>query len=302
MKSRRLTLAPPPTRLFYCRPHLTCVYYNNKHTLVKYILVVLFQMPYHDCPATDVPSPLPCPSCPVLALIFWPSILCFLSWLYYPDCLLWLPSPGCLFPPVLSQLSCSIALVSCSPVPPVLSLLPLLICPGWPVWPTCPDWPVWAVQSSVVSDFMSQMSCPHFTIMAVLPQLSDLNCPVPPALFLLSCSGRHDLAILSSLYCLCCTIPTVFFSSCLAWLCRPICPAPAFLSPERCPPVLCLLCFHCPVLSVLSYMPCPRYTVMEILYRVSCPVCPGLSSHGWSKIEDKKRKTMKKFPFPETWR
>jgi hypothetical protein len=56
--------------------------------------------------------------------------------------------------------------------------LPRLTCLGCPVQ-----------HHSHVSDVK-----PHFTVMGVLPRLSHLNCPAPPALFLLSCSGHPVLS------------------------------------------------------------------------------------------------------------
>jgi hypothetical protein len=87
------------------------------------VSLVLSQLPYPECPATVVPSLFPCPTCPVL------SDLSRLS------------CPPILFtyhvPLVLSQLSCSIALVHSSLVPSVRSLLSY---PGVPsLCPFLPD-------------------------------------------------------------------------------------------------------------------------------------------------------------------
>jgi hypothetical protein len=59
------------------------------------VSVVPPQTSYPDCPFMVVPPPLSCPSCPLLAVIFWPSCPLFQSWLYCPDCLLWLSFTGC---------------------------------------------------------------------------------------------------------------------------------------------------------------------------------------------------------------
>jgi hypothetical protein len=93
-----------------------------------------------------VPSRLSCLSCPVLAVIFWPFCLCFLSWLHYPvglsdfpvpAILSWLSCPRCPIPAVLP--SCPVPAIlsqlsySGCPVPAVLSLLPCPCCSVLPV-------------------------------------------------------------------------------------------------------------------------------------------------------------------------
>jgi hypothetical protein len=148
---------------------------------------VLSEWSYPRCPlstARVVPSRLSypgwlsCPSCPVLAVIFWP--FCFVSSLYstipsvfsdfpVPAFLFWLSCPSCLVPAVLPQLSYT----SC-PIPAVLSSLS---CPGLP-----------------------RMTCPRCPMSTDLPWLSHpLSCPSCPVLVVLSCPV---LAVLSLLSCL----------------------------------------------------------------------------------------------------
>jgi hypothetical protein len=127
---------------------------------------------------------------------------------------------------------------------------------------------------------MSQMSCPNFTVMAVLQQLSHLSYHVPAAL-----SFYHVLAILPSLSCPVCTI-SILFSGCpvlavLPKLSCPSNPSPVFLSPA-----LDLLSYsYCPVLFVLSYMSCPGAQSWK-----SYTDCPVLAVHGCPYMADKKFK------------
>jgi hypothetical protein len=110
-----------------------------------------------SCPGCPVPAVLSgwscprCPlsrsfcfSCPVLAVMFWPFSLCFLSWPYYPVCLLRLSCPGCPVPKILSRLSC-------------------LSCP--------------------IPAFLSQLSCSGCPVPAVLFRLSCSGCPIPAVVF-----------------------------------------------------------------------------------------------------------------------
>ncbi len=109
--------------------------------------------------AAVVPSRLSCLSCPVLAAIFWPFCLCFLSSLYY-----------------------SVSL-SYFPVPVLLSTLSYFGCPVPAFCPGCP-----------LQDVLYQLSC-----LAVLSQLSHPDCPVPAALSQLpsfsSCSAQTPLVL-----------------------------------------------------------------------------------------------------------
>ncbi len=106
-----------------------------------------------------------------------------------------------------------------------------------------------------VPDVMHQLYC-HGCSATVIP--SQLSCPSGPVL--LSYSTHPLLSFLSCLY----------HPSCLLWLSCPCCPAQAFLSKLSClsiivpssfAPAALYLCHnlplpHCPVLSVLFYMPC----------------------------------------------
>ncbi len=128
------------------------------------VSVVLSQLPYPECPATVVPSLLPCRICPVLS---------DLSRLSSPPILSTYPVP-----PVLSQLSCSIALVHSSPVPTVRSFLSYHGIPS--LCSFLPDQPRLTCQAN-----LSRLIClgypaslpascprcdgPNFTDMAVLP-------------------------------------------------------------------------------------------------------------------------------------
>jgi hypothetical protein len=116
---------------------------------------VLPQLSCHGCIGTVVPSRLPCPSCPVLAVMFWPalsSLSCaaVLSLKSFLAILSRLSSPGphsrpscplCPVPTVLSLKSCP----SC-PAPELLApaLLYPLSCPSCHVWLSCrlscPGW------------------------------------------------------------------------------------------------------------------------------------------------------------------
>jgi hypothetical protein len=107
------------------------------------------------CPVPDIffqrcgcTIPVVLSYCPVLAAIFWPFCLCFLSWLYYPVSLSNFPVPV-----LLSLLSCS----GC-PVPAVLS------------WLSCPSCPIPAV-------------LPGCSVTAVPSPLSCPCCPLPAVLF-----------------------------------------------------------------------------------------------------------------------
>jgi hypothetical protein len=175
---------------------------------------------------------------------------------------------------------------------------------------------------------MPQQPCPQLSwcrcpvLVSFLPGLysfSHTSCPVPyvpfnctvmgdPATFVpsfvlsrLSCLCCRVLAVPSALSCPACTILT-FLAGCPVQLSFSGCPvlvvffqlsfpvilSPALLSLLSC---LCITFSHCPVLSLLSRMPCPR-----------CPLPPGcpiplvllvilswLSSAvftGWTKIEE----------------
>jgi hypothetical protein len=107
------------------------------------ILVGLAQMSYQ----------LSCQNFPIPVVLSFLSfsghpLLSFLSWLYYPDCLLWLYCTGCPTPAFLSRLSCP----DC-PVPAIL------------LWLSCP--------SSLAPALLSQVTFP----LHVLVVLSSLSCP-----------------------------------------------------------------------------------------------------------------------------
>ncbi len=130
----------------------------------------------------------------------------------------------------------------------------------------------------------SQLSCTSCHVLLSCsghPVLSSLSCLYHPYYLRLSCPGCPILAVLPRLSCL-------------------SCPAPAFLSPALfpCCPVF-LSCFYCPVLSVLSYMPCPRSYVLEILPWLSWLSRAVLT---WLIIKWRIVQQMKgKIYFPETW-
>jgi hypothetical protein len=191
----------------------------------------------------SVPFQTPIPT--VLPRLSPPAVLCFLScsgcpflsWLYYPDCLLRLHCPvspvpvSCPAGPdldVLSQVSCSSTLVPSSSVPWLSSSNDL--CPGR----------TGTVGSPAQTDFsrlscpnvMSQMSCPDCIVMAVLPWLS---CPVD----------------LSSI---------VMF-----------CPFPAVPPPHSCPRLCCprLFCPRCLVFAFISHCRVPPVLSPDALSKVS---------------------------------
>jgi hypothetical protein len=109
------------------------------------------------------PTRLSCPSCPVLAAIFWPSgpflsVLAVISRLSFLSvCHVPLPVPA-----VLSQLSC----LSC---PAKKNRIPALLSPLY--WPCCH-----ILAFSVVSN-LSSLTCPDRPVQA---NLSSLTCPAWP--------------------------------------------------------------------------------------------------------------------------
>jgi hypothetical protein len=181
-------------------------------------------------------------------------------------------------------------------LPPVLSVLSRLTCPGLSVSPTCPD-------------LLLRLSCPGCPVMAVLQQLSCLGRPI------LSCSGRPEVSFLPRLSPLGCFVlialswlsyPAVL-SSCLVlvfmfllsgpdcpvylscprssvsdallWLPCLWCHVPAILSslfgPGSCQTNLPrLTCLGCHVTAVLPRMSRPGCPVLIVLYGLSCPACP----------------------------
>jgi hypothetical protein len=125
-----------------------------------------------SCPISVTLSYLPCPICSV------PPVLSV-----YP------------VPPVLSQLSCSIALVHRSPFPTVRSLLYVLA--SRPLCPVLPDMSRLNCQSNLSTrtclgschGFPTQLSCPSCTVL--------LSCPGHPFLSFLSCLYHPDILQLS---------------------------------------------------------------------------------------------------------
>ncbi len=220
---------------------------------------VLTHLSWPICPDPSLLSQLSCPSCPVTAALPRPPCQ-MLFWRH------------CHVLPVLSKLSCSIALVPSSPSPQsgpcrhVLSSRPL-----------CP----------VLTD--------RYHVPDVVSQLYSDGCPATVVLFklfrpsfpvLLSCSGYPGLSFLSPA------------PSLLSSLSCPGCPAQAFLSQLICPgifmtpalmPLLsCIFCDGFIALScfVLYALSCPVNPILTALYWLSCPGCPGLSLQGWPKIEE----------------
>ncbi len=193
-------------------------------------MIVLSQLSHPLCL-----SCLSCPCCHVLAILSPVPFLAELSWVS-PLAVLSCPAcpVGLLFLPVLSQLSCSIALVPSSPVPTVWSLLS---CPGIQFSLPCPvclvkvdlsgrplriDCLGCAVQCPRRCHVMPQLYCHGCPATVVRWQFSCPNCP-----HLLSCTGHPVLSFLSCLYysaavlpqhscpqlfCPCCPVFVVMFS------------------------------------------------------------------------------------------
>jgi hypothetical protein len=126
---------------------------------------------------------------------------------------------------------------------------------------------------------MSLMSCPNFTVMAVLPQLPHLSCPV-----LLSCSDHPVLSVLSCLFypdILWLSYPGCTVLADLPRLSCPSCPAPAFLSPALFP--------RCPVFFLMFSLPCPICLVLHALSSKSYTDCPVLADWGSPYMADRKK-------------
>jgi hypothetical protein len=190
---------------------------------------------YLGCPVPDVlswlsakvvPSRFPCPSCPVLTVMFSPSchpfpVLAVFNLISSLAILSRLSCPCYPIPTVLSQLSfpeCSVpAALTQFPAPALLSpaLLSPLPCPGCHVLAVLSCQSIQTNLSGLscsschVLDVLSQLYC-HGHSSPVLVVLSQLCC-------LLSCPCFHVLAFLSSLSCTGCTLPTILSS----------CPVPA---------------------------------------------------------------------------
>ncbi len=141
---------------------------------------VLSEWPCPRCPistAMVVPSLLSCPSYTVLAVIFRPFCLCFLYWMYYSLCPLWLSSP------------CSPVQLFC-PCCPILAVLSRLSCPAVLFWPSCPL--SYLITPIVISSFPAQyiiilLSSP---LCLVLHALSQVSSPGNPVLTVLSWLSR----------------------------------------------------------------------------------------------------------------
>jgi hypothetical protein len=198
-----------------------------------------------------------------------------MSWLYNPNCPLWLSSvlfrlscPGYIVPVVLSQLFCSSTLILSSFVPH-FSLIAVMS------WPSCPLCPVLSrltcqarlsrltILGSLVPGVLSGLFCPSCHVPDVLlsvflPQLSHLGCSVPAVLAVMiwpSCSLFPVLTVQS-----CLSSPAV-----LSRLSGPGCPVPAVLSQLSCPSF--------PVPAFLSQLSCPSFPVPAALPQLSCPSC-----------------------------
>ncbi len=199
-----------------------------------------------SCLVRVVLSKMSCPGCSLSTGTVVPSWLPYLSWM---SCTRYLLSIAVVVPSRLSCLSCS-----------VLAAI---------FWPFClcsyPDCTI----PSVFLTFLSQFSCPHFPVLAVLTGLSWPGCLV--------------LAVLSKLS----------YTSCPAWLFCPSYPIPTVLSllpSPSCPflaaqprhPLSSDLWCHCHALavlsSVLSRLTNPgwplRLTYEASLSRQTCPGCP----------------------------
>ncbi len=208
-------------------------------------------------------------------VIVWMTTF-FFSWKHRPlepIVLYWLSVPSrltsLLWPVPKSSHGCS-----------VLAVLSLLCCSGYPVLPfllrpSCPRWPFqvdlsdWPVQTE-----LSRLSCLSFPVMAILIRLSCFSCPVPAVL---SC---HVPALLTHLQScrLPCPVPDALFQ-----LSCPCCHVLAILSPARptCPllsyPVYPASAVLSWLLLVLSWLSCPGCLVSAVLSLMSCSGHPLLS-------------------------
>ncbi len=223
----------------------------------------------------------------------WP-----IGWPFQAD-LCWLTCLGCMssygypFSVVLAQQSCP----SCH----VVAILSSRFCSGWPVQVYPPDHPVQTDLSLLLSsDVLSQLSwcpvlvvlsqlyCPGYLVLVVLPVLplrSCLGCPAPAVLTcllavlsVLSCKGCPATVVLSRLFLsswpvLSCHVLTIWLSV-LTWL---SCPRGFVLAV-----VSLLSCSGRPVLSESSLTcsawlfrsTCLSRDVPAVLSRLYCPGCP----------------------------
>ncbi len=112
--------------------------------------VPIVQMPCPDCPAKVILFPLPFPIFLSLLSRYGHPVLCFLSWLHYPDSLDWLSCPvprrpclACSVPAVLLTRSCPQLTCPHSPVLAVVSWHPSYpSCPCQPIQADLSGWPV----------------------------------------------------------------------------------------------------------------------------------------------------------------
>jgi hypothetical protein len=181
---------------------------------------VLFQWSCPRCPfsnTTVVLSRLSCLSCPVLADMFWPSILPMfpiLAVLYHLSSLAFLSllrCPGFPFLAVLSWLSC--------PGCPVLAVLSWLSCPGSPVPAvlsplSCTNC---SAQRPLSTALLMLLPYPDSLVLSVLSSLSFPLCPVRGHPSMLTCPDKPVPAVLSEWQCPRCPMPTV-----LPWLFHPL--------------------------------------------------------------------------------
>ncbi len=185
----------PSSPLLHVLAVLFCVLYGCPGYPVQ---AVLFRLSFHSCSVSVV---LPQHSCsqlscrPCLSLLSCPGNPVF-TFLHRMTCQGWLVMADLLDGPVrtqavvvLSSLSChgsQLSWPSCpAPAPFSTALLPpppvvsLLLCPYCPILPmrTCPsDLSGWPVQTDLsrlsCSQFVSQRSCPRWTVMASLSLIS----------------------------------------------------------------------------------------------------------------------------------
>ncbi len=162
---------------------------------------ILSWMSSHDSPTTVVPSRLPCPSCPELAVMFWLScplftVLAVISRLS--------------FLVVQSRLSCRVSSSSCPALAPSsISLLPRCPVPAVLSWQSCRLSPVLTDLSRLTCQTdlsrLFSTSCP---VTDVLPRLfwhgcpatvvpSRLSCPRGPVKSVLNCLSVFGPVLLS---------------------------------------------------------------------------------------------------------
>ncbi len=139
---------------------------------------------------------------------------------------------------------------------PGMVFLSRLYCPT-----SCPDYPRLSCHGCLVQFVRSQLSCPDYPapgypLLAVLPWLSCPGYTVPAVLSRLYYPGCPLLAVLPWLSCLGYTVPAVL--------------SRLYILPR-------LSCHGCPVQVLLSQLSCSDYPALAVLSWLSCHGCPVLS-------------------------